>query len=850
MSVPSEASFAETLAYYVAQCGYTYGQLARLSGLPKRTIAHWLEGIVKRPRDWRDLIKLATALHLDEAAATRLLHSAQHVGVAQLLAQADNERDRLLLAPWAEIVQRRLEQSPFQALADLPYFVGRDHEIQALKQVLLGQQPIDLCSLHGMAGAGKTALAIHLAYELRPHFPAGVLWARLDNSDTMSILNSVARAYGLDVDDYKDVESRSRVVRELLARQRALIILDNVESSDQVQPLLPPSGTCAVLLTSRRHDLAIARGARRFQIGPFAQKEESFDLFARVLGSEQAQREIEPLMEIAKLLGHLPLALDIAASRIAYEPGWTAADFLDRLRREERRLSELVYENQSVRLSFNISYQAMLAEQRRFFHTLGVLGGEDFSLEAATQVAALEKEVAADQMRGLYALSLVQLSRASRYQLHPLLHDLALEGKIDDDVYERMVAFFVQYAEMHHEAYSDLDLEITNIFAALQTAFERGLDKFLIQGSEALVDYWEARGLYTQAELHLSRAVQAATSLGDARASASLLGKLGLTLIHCGQLAAGEQRLREGLNVIRQVESAESISSLLLGYLGLVAYYRSDYARMESYLQEALSLARVAHETEMICRLLEGLNETAQHRGDYAAAEAYCREGLALARQLGNREMISLLLKSLAVVLFERGGDYTEVRQYLQESLAVAQELGHHRVICLSLLSLGYIADEYGDYEQAETCLLEALRLARKVDVPVERTYILGTLGLTARGRERYAQSAEYLREGLELARRVGIAVLIAPIENAWGWLYFKQNEWDAAEKAFSEALVVSRQTGTRLQIAQALYGLANVSAAQGALCTARQRGEESLAILNEIGHRTRAEVQAWLSTL
>src|SRR5512145_16979 len=118
MPAQNEESFAETLGHYVHQRGYTYGQLAHLSKLPKRTIAHWLEGIVRHPRDWRDLVKLATVLHLSEIEANKLLLSAQHPGLAQLLRQADNEQDHCLLAPWSEGLQQRQEHSPFQAVAD------------------------------------------------------------------------------------------------------------------------------------------------------------------------------------------------------------------------------------------------------------------------------------------------------------------------------------------------------------------------------------------------------------------------------------------------------------------------------------------------------------------------------------------------------------------------------------------------------------------------------------------------------------------------------------------------------------------------------------------------------------
>jgi tetratricopeptide (TPR) repeat protein/transcriptional regulator with XRE-family HTH domain len=850
MPAQGEISFAELLGAYVHQQGYSYGQLARLSGLPKRTIAHWLEGIVARPRDWRDLVRVAAALHLDEADTTRLLHSARHASVAQLLAQADSDSDRRLLAPWAEAFSHRLAQSPFQAIADFPHFVGRQREIEAIQQVLLGDQPVKLCSIQGMAGAGKTALATHLAYQLRPYFPDGVLWARLDNTDSLSVLSSFARAYGLDVGEYKDTESRSRVVRELLAHKRALIVLDNLETSDQAQPLLPPSGVCAVLMTSRRHDLAVTRGARRIQLGPFGQRDESLQLFASLLGDEYVEREKAALAEIAHLLGDLPLALDIAASRLAHEPGWSAVEFLSRLRREESRLGQLVYENQSVRLSFNISYERLSAEQQRFFHALGAFGGDDFNPEAAAYVAEMDQETAADHLRGLYALSLVQLGRPGRFRLHPLLRDLAREAANGENVLRRMAVYYARYAEAQRETFEALDGEIANLLAALQVAFEHGLDIELMRGAGALADYLDVRGLFSQDELHLGRAIHAADSLGDRAAQASLLCKLGLALIHNGQLVVAEQRLLEGLELAHQDQSFEHISALMLGYLGLAAYYRSDFDKMEQYLQESLELARATHQDVAICQILDGLNEVAQRRGNYAAAEAYSRDGLVLARRLENPECISLLLKSLATAIFERGGDYAEVSACLHESLGLARELGQPRITCEALLTLGYVLCEHGDYELAETHLLEALQMLQGVDFPLARIFVLCTLGLTAYGRQMLPQAADYLGEGLALAQKVGIAVLIAPVQNAWGWLYFKQGEGDSAAAAFSKALEISRQTGVRLQIAQALDGLAHVAAACDDLATARQLGSESLAILDAIGHRSRGDMRAWLSGL
>lgn len=850
MSVLPEISFAALLGRYVGQRGYSYGQLARLSGLPKRTIAHWLEGIVARPRDWRDLLRLAAALHLDEADTTRLLQAAGHAGLAHLLAQVEGEADGALLAPWAEGLRRQWEHSPFQAVADLPHFVGRQRQMEAIQQTLLGPQAIKICSLQGMAGAGKTALATRLAYRLRPFFPDGVLWARLDNTDSLSILNSFARAYGVEVGDYTDLESRSRAVRELLAHKRALLVLDNVESSDQVQPLLPPSGPCAVILTTRRHDLAVARGAQRFQLGPFEQRQDSLALFAKILGAEMAGRQQAALDEIATLLGDLPLALDLAASRLAHEPGWSAGEFLERLRGEGSRLGELVYENQSIRLSFGLSQRCLSPEQQRVFHCLGLFAGQDFGVDAAASVTGLAPAGMADHLRSFYALSLAQLGRPGRYRLHPLLRDLALEAPAAPQARRRLVDFFIAYAEAQRENPPALELESGNLFAALQAAFELSMDAELVRGVLALCHFLDVRGDYPAIELHGGRALQGAEALGDRAGLACLHYHLGLALIHAGRLPAAERHLRAGLEQARLAAGLDEVAALLLGHLALTAYLHNADREMELYLQEALALAGVAHQDGTLCRLLDGLNGIAQQRGDYATAETCCRQGLALARQTEDAELVSTLLKSLGSVLAERGGAYGEVCACLDEGLALARESGHRRLVCASLCAWGYAACGYGEYEQAQRCAREALTLAISAGLPVEQAYALCTLGLACLGRGEYARAGAHLSEGLAFVRQVGLQVLEAPVLNAWGWLHLKQQAAGPAERAFGEAQEIARRGDNRYERANALYGLANIAAAQGELETARRLAGESLATLEAIGHRTRLEVRAWLEQL
>ncbi|HUM70506.1 MAG TPA: NB-ARC domain-containing protein, partial [Chloroflexota bacterium] len=351
----------DVLGRFTQRLHYSAGQVAALSGVPRRTVMNWLSGRVRQPHDWRRLVQVAAALRLNEMEATELLQSAGHVSVAMLRREATAVSDQQLLAAWPAAAG-----APFQVISDLPYFVGRADVLVKLRAALQDGRSITLYNLHGMGGVGKTALAVHLAYQLRPAFPDGVLWARLDTSDTMTILASFAAAYGQDVSMHHDVETRAGAVRAILTNKRALIVLDNAQTSAQVRPLLPAStGKTAVIVTTR-HDLAVSDDMQRYAIETFSPDgTEALAVFKHFLGEPSVNRWQPELQEIAAILGQLPLAVAIAAGRLAAQI--SVPDYLAQLRAAEKRLDSLIREDRSIRLSFDLSYQMLSPQLQQFF---------------------------------------------------------------------------------------------------------------------------------------------------------------------------------------------------------------------------------------------------------------------------------------------------------------------------------------------------------------------------------------------------------------------------------------------------------------------------------------------------
>lgn len=494
MEVQELQDFSEIVNRHISQSGYNVCQLARLCGLPRTTLASWLSGVIKKPRVWQDIIKLAKTLQLDEDELNGLLDAAGYPALGQLEAQAQNETERRLLAFWRKKTPSSDKPAPFQAIPDLPTFVGRETALRTLEEWLLADYHVTPTVLEGTAGVGKTVLAARLAYRLRSTFPDGVLWARLDTSNPMTILRQFANAYSCDVTDYEVLDSRSAVVRELLAHKRALLVLDNVQNSRQIEPLLPPTGPCAVLITTRRRNLALAGGNRRFHLDAFTETE-SLALFARSLGEERVGNESAILAEIADTVGHLPLAVDIVACRLAYEPGWKTAGFLAQLQREASLLNNLTQEERCVRSGFTASYDQLTPEQQHFFAALGAFGGEDFSVEAAAAVANMSVTKAEANLNALFCLSLVRRGRSGRYRLIPLLRAFAREKIEEEAVWQRLVDYFVTYSERYEKEIDALDVEKNNILAALAAARERGLQNDLERGLNAFSFFLQQRGL-------------------------------------------------------------------------------------------------------------------------------------------------------------------------------------------------------------------------------------------------------------------------------------------------------------------------------------------------------------------
>jgi len=223
---------------------------------------------------------------------------------------------------------------PRQLPATTPAFTGRESELAELLELAerawVGDDPgtVVISAIDGIAGIGKTALAVHAGHRLAAWFPDGQLFIDLhgytqgiDPRDPADALAAILRDLGVPPQQIPaDPGALAAVYRDRLVGTRTLILLDNAANETQVRPLLPGSGGCLVLVTSRKRLKALDDAhALPLEILPMA---DAVALLREVAGPGRTNTDDPLLQEIATLCGQLPLALRIAAALIRASTSW------------------------------------------------------------------------------------------------------------------------------------------------------------------------------------------------------------------------------------------------------------------------------------------------------------------------------------------------------------------------------------------------------------------------------------------------------------------------------------------------------------------------------------------------
>ncbi|MES4889224.1 BTAD domain-containing putative transcriptional regulator [Streptomyces sp. NPDC096012] len=327
---------------------------------------------------------------------------------------------------------------PAQLPAPPAHFTGRAEVRRELRGALTGSPPpaLTVAVISGMAGVGKSALALHVAHELRERFTDGQLYVNLHGATpgmppltAAQALAALLRDLGTEPRNIPEhPDAASALLRSLLAPARLLLVLDDAANAAQVRPLLPAGPGCAVIVTSRS-PLTALDGARRFPLGPLT-SEDSAALLRAVSGREG----LGAGHALVELTGRLPLALRVVAARLAARRALTPDVLAGQLTATEGRLHHLEYDDLSVRRSLAVAHDALAAADREVDRDAALalrhIGALDLPVYGAPLIARLtgtDERRAEAALDRLVDVALLEETAFGRYAPHDLVRDFARE---------------------------------------------------------------------------------------------------------------------------------------------------------------------------------------------------------------------------------------------------------------------------------------------------------------------------------------------------------------------------------------------------------------------------------------
>jgi len=688
----------------------------------------------------------------------------------------------------------RPEFAPVSAHRQLPLdtadFSGRETELTTLREglrALDGGTAVGIALIEGMAGIGKTRLAVHVAHQLLAEGRYGDCQLYVDlrghsdqpPADPAAVLASFLRLLGVPGDQIPpSLEERASLYRDRVYGRDVLVLLDNAASEDQILPLLPAGPTNLVLVTSRRA-LALD-GARTLPLDVFTPAE-ARELLVRVVGAKRVEAEPEAARRVVELCGWLPMAVALAARRLQSRPTWTVADLAVRLAETGDRLDELAAGSRRLRAVFELSYQALEDAERRLFRLLGLHPGADFTPESVGALAGLTPSRARWLLDRLVDENLVTVVTRDRYRLHNLLAEYA-RGLARDcepeparraaitrvlDFYLHTAARATQLiypgkqivltgvAPAHGPVLADgeaarrwLEAERPCLIAAVGLAAGQGWPTHAWQLTRCLRAYLYLYGYSHDHDwVHTHEAaLAAATAAGDPVGEAHTRSDLAAAYLHHGRAADARAELTRAIDLHRG-NGERDLEASSVNALGLLCHRTGEFGEALRWFRSAPGTG----DARLDSAVAANLGGTLAVLGRLDDAVDQYRHALVLSRRAGDADGESGALADLGDV-WRRLGRHREAVDHLRDAAQLAEAHGLEPRIAYVRHRLGNAFRETSRFDDALTNLNEALRIVRTISGPATESEVLIDFGAVHRDIGDLLTAADLVEAGLRVA--------------------------------------------------------------------------------------------------
>ena len=693
------------------------------------------------------------------------------------------------------------------ALAQLPPlvagFAGRDAElaeITALLDPTRDTEAVVVSAVAGLAGVGKTALAIQAAHAARQAgwFPGGVLFIDLHGYDDVRVepgqaLDALLRALGISSEHIPPgIEERGGLYRSALAQisDPVLIIADNTSAQAQVKLLLPGPGPHRVVITSR-HTLA-GLGARLLDV-TILHKEAGMMLLDRAMRTARPadDRIIANRVGAARLVGlcgGLPLALQITAALLKADPSKTVGDLTDDLANELWRLETLRYDDgkgtsaPSVAAAFELSYRHLDEAAARVFRLLPVNPAPDISTMAVIALADQPGKDVRDAVGRLVRAHLVEAvpGVANRWRMHDLLRlyarqlsDADAHADEREQARDRLLDYYADIAlvaDAHiralpgtpvpsgftnrENALAWLDDERPSLIAAVTMAANTGRDQIALRLPLQLAEYLPLRRRFDDLLSITMVCRDAAQRLSDRANEAVARINLGAALQGMYRFEDAVIVLREAVAILREIgeRHAEGIALVSLSNaLRQVGRFEEAIAAH----QDSASIFRETRDRQGEGMALENLGLALREAGRTGEAIAALQESVSIFREIGDTQGEGTALADLGDTL-ENLGQFKEAIATHQDAATILRETGDRHGEGRRLLGLGTSLLQAGQFEEAVPALQDSAAIFPETGDRRGEAMALLALGLALWEAGRTGEAIAARQDSAAIFREIG----------------------------------------------------------------------------------------------
>ncbi len=766
-------------------------------------------------------------------------------------------------------------------------FVGRVNQIRLLSELEHTSAP-EIKVIEGMPGVGKTTLAVQVAHRMTERYADGQLFLSYHAHDPgHPTLNPADALHRLLVMLHipaaripRSLPERSALWRSELSRRRMVVVLDDVPGTEEICPALPATGDCLILITTRPR-LSGLNNVHPMVLDVLT-ADDAITLFTLTAGVERT-RDGATVAKAVRLCGRLPLAIQVAASRLRHARSSSLADLVEELSHSRDRPGHADAVSPEVMSAFELSYQGLSREEQCFFRHLGLSPCPDITLHAAV---ALTGRTLADAEAALCALldrHLLEQITAAHFRFHDLTRAYASARAARDEpeperrkAVGRLLDYYLHTADhadrilyphrrriptpVSHDPIAApfmdtadasrkwLESEWRNILQAAGESTRHERKRYCEYLTHVLADFLETSGYWDEAIAAHTLALQACRDLDDPLGVAQATLELSLVSLRTGSYRKALQHAQEAA-AIYGILSDQQGRAAALDRIGIIQRYCANLPEALAHHQEAMEIYQEIGDQH-------GMAETLCHAGicydilgRYSEAITHFNGALSLYRQAGNRRGEALTLNNIGSVKRAQGY-HRDALSVLQESLKIHREIGGRQILFMLRHNMGEIQLYKGDYEEALASYRSALAISHETGDRRNQAGTLSAIGAVYQRMERYDEALIHHQKASVIAEEIADSQArqlaffgIAEVHRGIG-------HYDIALDYYSHALTLAREIGYLYEQARVLEGIADTLLRTRRREAARIHWRQALDLFQQLGAPEAEAVRIRLQTL